>query len=109
MFSAEHGSLSSQLGGAAGGLIAGKLQEAIGGALGLDTLTINPGSSSGAAGVSVGQYVTQDLYMSYEAGVGKGEGNRVGIEYSINRNLKLKGSTSDKGDSAIDFLWRRDY
>ena len=107
--SSEQASLSSQLGGAAGSLVAGKLQEAIGGALGLDTLTISPGDSSGAAGVSVGQYVTQDLYMSYEVGVGKGEGNRVGIEYSINRALKLKGSTSDKGDSAIDFLWRRDY
>jgi autotransporter translocation and assembly factor TamB len=47
--------------------------------------------------------------MSYEVGVGKDAGNRVGIEYSINRALKLKGSTSDKGDSAIDFLWRRDY
>jgi len=103
--SAEQSSLSSQLGGAAGGLMTGKLQEAIGGALGLDTLTIN----SGTAGVSVGQYVTQDLYMSYEVGMSKGEGNRVGIEYSINRNLKLKGSTSDKGDSAIDILWRRDY
>src|SRR5215510_7371005 len=107
--SSEQASLSSQLGGAARGLVAGKLQEAIGGALGMDTLTISPGDSSGAAGVSVGQYVTQDLYMSYEFGMGKGEGNRVGIEYSINRDLKLKGSTSDKGDSAIDFLWRRDY
>jgi autotransporter translocation and assembly factor TamB len=107
--SSEQSSLSSQLGGAAGGLVAGKLQEVIGGALGLDTLTISPSDSSGTAGVSVGQYVTQDLYMSYEVGMGKGGGNRVGIEYSINRDLKLKGSTSDKGDSAIDFLWRRDY
>ena len=47
--------------------------------------------------------------MSYEVGMSKGEGNTVGIEYSINRNLKLKGSTSDKGNSAIDILWRRDY
>jgi translocation and assembly module TamB len=107
--SGEQASLSSQLGGAAGSLLAGRLQEAIGGALGLDTLTITPGDSSGAAGVSVGQYVTQDLYMSYEVGTGKGAGNRVGVEYSINRRLKLKGSTSDKGDSAIDVLWRRDY
>jgi len=47
--------------------------------------------------------------MSYEVGAGKGAGNRVGVEYSINRHLKLKGSTSDKGDSAIDFLGRRNY
>jgi len=52
--SSEQASLSSQLGGAAGSLVTGKLQEALGGALGLDTLTISPGESSGAAGVSVG-------------------------------------------------------
>jgi translocation and assembly module TamB len=107
--SSEQSSLSSQLGGAAGSLVAGKLQEAIGGALGIDTLTISPGDSSGAPGVSVGQYVTQDLYMSYEVGMGKDGGNRVGLEYSISRDLKLKASTNDKGDSAINFLWRKDY
>jgi autotransporter translocation and assembly factor TamB len=107
--SSDQANLSSQLGGAAGSLVAGKLQEAIGGALGLDTLTISPGDSSGAAGLSVGQYVTQDLYLSYEVGMGKDGGNRVGIEYSISRDLKLKAGTSDKGDSTINFLWRKDY
>ena len=36
-------------------------------------------------------------------------GNKVGIEYSINRHLKVKGSSSDTGDSAVDILWRIDY
>jgi autotransporter translocation and assembly factor TamB len=35
--------------------------------------------------------------------------NTAGIEYSINRRLKVKGSTSDKGENAIDFFWRFDY
>jgi autotransporter translocation and assembly factor TamB len=47
--------------------------------------------------------------MSYEVGMGKGVGNRVGVEYSITPQLKLKGSTSDSGSSAIDFLWRCDH
>jgi translocation and assembly module TamB len=107
--SSEQQDLSSQLGGAAGSMIAGQLQEALGGALGLDTLTIGAGENFGSGSVSVGQYVTQDIFMSYEFGMGKGGGNRVGVEYSITPRFKLKGSTSDKGDSAIDFLWRRDY
>jgi autotransporter translocation and assembly factor TamB len=53
--------------------------------------------------------VTQDIFMSYEFGMGKGGGNRVGIEYSITPRFKLKGSTNDNGASAVDFLWRRDY
>ena len=105
----EQQSLSSQLGGAAGSFVAGQLQEVIGGALGLDTLAIGAGESSGGGSVSIGQYVTQDIFLSYEVGMGKGAGNRVGAEYSITPRLKLKGSTSDNGASAIDFLWRRDY
>jgi translocation and assembly module TamB len=107
--SSEQQNLSSQLGGAAGSMIAGQLQEVIGGALGLDTLTIGAGESFGSGSVSIGQYVTQDIFMSYEFGMGKGGGNRVGVEYSITPQLKLKGSTTDNGASAVDFLWRRDY
>jgi len=107
--SSDQESLSGQLGGAAGGLIAGPLQEAIGGALGLDMFTIGASDSFGGSSVSVGEYVTQDIFLSYEVGMGKGGGNRVGVEYSITPELKLKGSTSDSGDSAVDFLWRRDY
>ena len=59
--------------------------------------------------MSIGQCVTQDIFLSYEVGMGKGGGNPVGGEYSITPRLKLKGSTSDNGASAIDFLWRRDY
>jgi autotransporter translocation and assembly factor TamB len=107
--SSEQQDLSSQLGGAAGSIVAGQLQEALGGVLGLDTLTIGAGENFGVGSVSIGQYVTQDIFLSYEFGLGRGGGNRVGIEYSITPRLKLKGSTSDTGASAVDFLWRRDY
>jgi autotransporter translocation and assembly factor TamB len=107
--SSEQENLSSQLTGAAGSMVAGQLQEALGGVLGLDTLTIGAGENFGSGSVSVGQYVTQDIFMSYEFGMGKGGGNRVGVEYSITPRFKLKSSTTDKGDSAIDFLWRHDY
>jgi translocation and assembly module TamB len=107
--SSEQESLSGQLTGAAAGMVAGQLQEALGGVLGLDTLTIGAGESFGSGSVSIGQYVTQDIFMSYEFGMGKGGGNRVGVEYSLTPRFKLKGSTTDNGASAIDFLWRRDY
>jgi autotransporter translocation and assembly factor TamB len=105
----EQENLSSQLTGAVGGMVAGQLQEALGGTLGLDTFSIGTGENLGSAGVSIGEYVTQNIYLSYDVGMGKGGGNRVGIEYSITPRFKLKGSTSDNGASAIDFLWRRDY
>jgi autotransporter translocation and assembly factor TamB len=59
--------------------------------------------------VSAGRYVTQDLFLSYESQLGAESGTRIGAEYSINRRLKLKGSGSDRGESALDILWRLDY
>jgi autotransporter translocation and assembly factor TamB len=77
--------------------------------LGFDTFSIGAGDTLGGGSVSIGQYVTQNIYLSYDVGMGKDGSNRVGIEYSITPRFKLKGSTSDNGASAIDFLWRRDY
>jgi autotransporter translocation and assembly factor TamB len=45
----------------------------------------------------------------YEQRLGDEKGNKVGVEYSINRNFKVKGSSSDTGDAALDILWRIDY
>ncbi len=107
--SSDQQNLAGQLGGAAGGLIAGKLQDALGEALGLDMFTIGTGDGPGGSSLSIGQYLTQDIFMSYEVGMGKGVGNRIGVEYRITPQVKLKGSTSDNGSSAVDFLWRYDY
>jgi autotransporter translocation and assembly factor TamB len=59
--------------------------------------------------LGTGKYITQDLFLSYERQLGKDGGNTGGVEYSINRNLKLKGSSSDTGESAVDLIWRKDY
>lgn len=77
--------------------------------LGLDTIDVQTGDKPGDTRVSVGRYVTQDVLLSYERQFGQEGGNRIGVEYSINRHLKLKGTTSDVGPSALDMLWRIDY
>jgi autotransporter translocation and assembly factor TamB len=92
-----------------GGVAAGQIQDTIGKPLGLDTVEVEAGEQLGTGRVEVGRYVTQDIFMSYEREVGGKGGNTVGIEYSINRRLKLKGSTSDVGETAVDLFWRHDY
>jgi translocation and assembly module TamB len=123
--SSESNALSSQAQQLVGNVIAGKLEQTLGKALGLDTIAITAGDRLGNPGVSIGRYLTQDLYVSYghdlgtsastgsvsgAAAANKGtSGNRVGLEYSITPSLKLKGSSSDTGESAVDFLWRKEY
>jgi translocation and assembly module TamB len=102
--SSEQTSFSKQAQQLVGGAVASQLEGVVGETLGLDTIELTTDSAK------VGRYVTQDLFLSYERGLADKEtGNVVGAEYSINRRVKLKGTSSDKGETALDLLWRLDY
>jgi translocation and assembly module TamB len=111
----ERTGLSSHAQQIVGNVAAGELEQLLAKPLGFDTLDIQTGDRLGSSKVSVGRYITQDIFLSYEQqlgdakGSGTKEGTRVGLEYSINRYLKVKGSSSNTGDSALDILWRIDY
>ncbi|ETX09141.1 MAG: hypothetical protein ETSY2_01250 [Candidatus Entotheonella gemina] len=102
----EQGSLANKAQNAAVGAAAGAAASAVGQQVGLDSVEVEVGEE---AKVGTGKYITQDLFLSYERQLGKVPGNTVGVEYSINRRLKLKGSSSSTGETAVDLIWRRDY
>ena len=101
------------------------MENRLGSALGLDTLDISAGAQLGSGSARLGRYVTQDLFLSLEQGIGQAgsattgssttsgattnNGTTIGLEYSLNRHLKVRGSSSDQGATAVDFLWRLDY
>jgi translocation and assembly module TamB len=117
----EHNSLADTAQQLAGGVIAGQLEKTLGKALGLDTIEVSAGGQLGSGSIKLGRYVTQDLFLSVEQDIGQGStdggpnvgrtsgGTKAGLEYSINRRLKVRGSSSDRGETAADFLWRLDY
>jgi autotransporter translocation and assembly factor TamB len=113
--SSEQNSLSNKALQLAGNLAAGVLEETLGKAFGLNIIAIDPGVDEDSAGsIGAGRYINQDLFLSYEREFrdpkkGNRGGNAVGLEYSINRNLKMKGSSSDLGETALDFYWGFDY
>ncbi|MEA3412775.1 MAG: translocation/assembly module TamB domain-containing protein, partial [Pseudomonadota bacterium] len=112
--SSEQGSLSSQAESLAGGLASSLLERSLGKAVGLDTIDIDLGDSDTAGSVGVGRYISQDVFMSYERVFRNPQnrdqgGNAVGIEYTIRRGLKIRGTGSDFGESAIDFFFEHDY
>lgn len=83
--SAEQGALSTQVQQIARGVIAAKLEQAIGEQLGSEIIEITPGETLGAGAISAGRYLPQKLFVSV--------GRRCG----------------DTEGTAVDFLWRRDY
>jgi translocation and assembly module TamB len=113
----ERNSLGDTAEQLAGGIIAGELEKTLGKALGIDTIEISPGERWGSGTFKVGRYVTQDLFLSLgheavqDSGTSGGTsgGTSVGLEYSLNRRMKVRGSSSDQGETAVDFLWRLDY
>ena len=107
--SSEQSSLASQTQAVAGSMLAGQLEKTVGKQLGLDVIEVTPGEGLAPGSVGVGRYVTQDIFLSYERRFAEEGGNKVGVEYSLKRNLKLKGSSSDFGETSIDLLWQIDY
>jgi autotransporter translocation and assembly factor TamB len=112
----EQSSLSGRAaaGQLAGGLAAGVLERTLGKSLGLDTIAIDTGDADNGGGFGVGRYITQDIFLSYDRTFSNSQeqnrsGNTVGIEYSISRNLKIKSTSSDIGETAVDFSWSADY
>lgn len=105
----ERNSLGGGAGQLAGNIIGGQLEQTLGKSLGLDTIEIDSGETLGSGSVKAGRYVTQDLFLSVGREVGEDSGTSIGLEYSINRRLKVRGSSSSQGETAIDFFWRLDY
>jgi translocation and assembly module TamB len=105
----EQGSLGTKAQNAALGAAAGQAASVVGEQLGLDSIEVEIGDDPSQARVGTGKYITQDIFLSYEHQLGKEGGDTVGVEYSINRRLKLKGSSSSTGQTAVDLIWRKDY
>ena len=105
----ERTGLSSHAQQIVGNVAASELEQLLAKPLGFDMVDIQTGDRLENSTVSVGRYVTQDIFLSFEQRLGDEKGNKVGVEYSINRHLKVKVSGNNTGDLALDVLWRIDY
>ncbi|HXH14273.1 MAG TPA: translocation/assembly module TamB domain-containing protein [Alphaproteobacteria bacterium] len=105
----ERNIFANQLQQLAGAVIAGRLEEAIAARLGVEIIEITPGETLGTGTISAGRYLTQKLFVSIGQQFGEEAGLRIALEYSITPHLKLEVSSNDARDTAVDFLWRRDY
>jgi translocation and assembly module TamB len=94
---------------AAAGMLAGQLSYALGGATSLDVLDIDTQNSWQNATVTVGKYVSPNLFVSYQSGVGQFDQdeidpNAVTLEYRFSRLLYLQLVAGDSENSGLGFL-----
>ena len=107
--SSEQVSLQTQAIQATAGYVASSLRQSIANKLGLDNLELDMGQSIGQGRVSVGKYLLKDVYVSTSQQLGDKQEREVSVEYQLDRQWQLKGSTTSRGTSGVDVLWRKRY
>ncbi|MET0280306.1 MAG: translocation/assembly module TamB domain-containing protein [Steroidobacteraceae bacterium] len=90
------GAEGSSMQQAALGVLAGRLASGMAGGLGLDELGLTESS------VSIGKRLSDELYMTYEAGLA-GAASTLYIFYDITRRLTVRGQTGEA--SAVDLIY----
>ncbi|MBI4639075.1 MAG: translocation/assembly module TamB domain-containing protein [Candidatus Tectomicrobia bacterium] len=92
------------------GYVSGQLEQVVGQQLGLDTININLGDQGFSdSTVSVGKYISENVYISVEQQFGKGEGRDVKVRYDINKNFTLETTVTGEKNSGVDLFWSLDY
>lgn len=71
----------------------------------LDRLAVSGGGAAGAATVSGGKYVTDDVYLELTGG-GR-DGPTAQVEWRVRRNLSLVSTVGAQGDARLSIRFRR--
>jgi translocation and assembly module TamB len=94
----------------ASGYVMPELRTSVMNTLGLDALDVElPEGDDRPGRVSVGRYVAGDVFVSLAQEFGSRAAEWVSLEYSLTPNISVRGSSSTRGESAIDLFWRRRY
>lgn len=87
------------------GYISGRAGLLVRDRLDLDMLNIRM-TQERRADVTIGRYLTSDLFVSYGQTLGPRGEKRVNAEYSLSKRLSLEGKTSSEGLYSADLLFK---
>ena len=97
--------------GAVSNMLSNRLSQTLGSKLGLDVLDISSQGSLISATVTIGKYLTDDLFMSYQRSLGQNQDQGaapgiVTLEYELNRLLSLQLLQGDERSSGLDLIFK---
>ena len=94
----------------AGRVTARELNKILGDALQVDEIRIDPGETGGSAGsLSVGKYVTRNIFVTYRLAFSSQENGEVGIEYELNPNFSIETQLGNEKTSGVDLIWKKEF
>ncbi len=98
----------------AGNFLAPQLSSTLGDALGLDVIEISGSDSWKQANLTAGKYLNDDLYVSYERGIGSTETNEVNsrivtLEYQLTKLIYLQLVEGNDKTAGFDIILKFDW
>lgn len=94
----------------AGRVAARELNKILGDALQVDEFRIDPGQTGGSEGsLSVGKYVTRNIFVTYRLAFSAQESGEIGIEYELNPHFSIETQLGNEQTSGIDLIWKNDF
>ena len=98
----------------AANFVSNKISQTIGQQLNLDVIEIKAQENLSAATLTVGKYLTSDLFVSYQRGIGSIEDNDIArelvtLEYEILRFLFLQLIEGDSRESGADVIFKFEF
>jgi len=76
--------------------------------LGVDVLTTGTNAETGAAEVSVGKYVHDNVYVGVDQGAEAGS-TRAKVQIDVTPNLSVETDMGQNSDSRVGIFWKWDY
>lgn len=93
-----------------GKVAAEELNKILGDTLSLDAFNIEPGEEDWRAGsLSLGKYVTRNIFVAYRYGFTSQSFGQVEIDYQINKNFSLQTQVGDELTTGVDLIWQFDF
>jgi translocation and assembly module TamB len=97
--------LNALRGGGGGADLVGRARELAG----LDQLEIETPEGQNSPSLSVGKYLTEDLYIELDKGFGSSEGDQVKVELDVLPNISVESNVGSDAQGGAGINWKYDY
>jgi autotransporter translocation and assembly factor TamB len=102
--------LQQQVASLLGGAAAQELTGVLGQEFALDTFELTPAEGElGIEAVSLGKYLTRDLFVTFERSFGLEAENRVRIDYRLSKWFSLESQFGSERTTGFDLFWNYDF
>jgi len=102
--------LQQEVASLVGGAAAQELAGPIGQAFAFDTLALKPAEGQlGIEAVSLGKYLTRDIFVTFERSFGIEQENRVRVDYRLSRWFSLDTEYGSISSTGFDVFWNYDF